>query len=53
MHSTQSMHKGTHTSGNNSVLVGTERADVAISCHIPLTELQLPTSSSRTAQNTP
>lgn len=51
MHYIQSMHKGIHTSGNKALLVGAERADAATSCHIPMTALQSPTSSSRTAQN--
>lgn len=51
MHDTQSMHKGIYTLGNKTALVGTERADAATSCHIPMTAVQLPTSSPRTAQN--
>lgn len=52
MHDTQSMHRGIYTLGNKTALVGTERADVATSCHIPMTAVQLPTSSSRAARNT-
>lgn len=51
MHDIQRMHKGIYTLGNKTVLVGTERVDAAISCHVSMTAVQLPTSSSRTAQN--
>lgn len=52
MRETQSVHKGIHTLGSKTVLVGTERADAATSCHSSMTTVQLPTSSPRTARNT-
>lgn len=49
---TRSVRKGVHVLGNKTVLVGTERADVATSCLSSMTTAQLPTSSPRTAQKT-